>query len=1012
MRPLRLEVRAFGPFADSQSVDFTRLGESSLFLIHGATGAGKSSLLDAICFALYGESSGGERRAADIRSQFARADVLTEVTLVFRRGDDLFRVRRVPEQERPKLRGEGTTTQHHEACLERRDGDGWKPLAARPREVAEEIERILSFDVDQFRQVVVLPQGQFRELLAAGSGERGEILSKLFRTEEYGRVAAALCQEERTLATRIETLRTLNLTALRDEGFETLDQLCTEIGLLADEASRLETELETIAAEEAAATEARDRARDADAAFDELDRTASHHAELETRRPEMDRLRGDHARAERAARLDDLRRELSEQRQAVAHREGEVLRLTEAVAAAAAEVRATEQVLRDEMERKEERAAATREIHRLESLETQVAAAEDARRGLDGARDAARRAASRAETVRKRLERARRRREELHTRHATTAAAAAASDARGLDRDRRAARVEAATVRNDSRSLLERRRADLQREESRMIAAADAARRASERASRLRTSLLHGHAGLLATRLEIGEPCPVCGATEHPSPAPLPPDTPAMEEVEALEAEAERRVDEHEDARDRVEDLRREVDRQELILQQAVDRLGEHSSASLEELESALRDAQEQLEATDAAAGQLDRLGRELAESRTEVEQLETGLLQADADAERARQTESSAAAVVAERARGLPDELASAEALAAALADASAARSRLDAALEDARRRAEKTRAHLSGLQAGLDAASRELESARVTLCNREDTCLDRLHEAGFEDEEDLEAAHRDPEAVAEMAGRLEAFRDEVQAATARLERARRATEGRERPDLAAVESVLGAVRARAGGTREALARVRQRRKRLSSRLETLTERTTEAERLDGRHALVEDLCRVATDRSMPFERFVLAAMLDDVLARASDRLTAMSRGRFQLRRDRGHRDGRSAGGLDLVVFDGYTGDERPAGTLSGGEGFLASLALALGLADSVQAEAGGVHLDTMFVDEGFGSLDPEALELAYATLLSLPAEGRLVGVISHVPELRDLIPARVEVTPTARGSTVRVVT
>ena len=196
-----------------------------------------------------------------------------------------------------------------------------------------------------------------------------------------------------------------------------------------------------------------------------------------------------------------------------------------------------------------------------------------------------------------------------------------------------------------------------------------------------------------------------------------------------------------------------------------------------------------------------------------------------------------------------------------------------------------------------------------------------------------------------------------------------------------------------------------------LCQRRAAVDSRLAEIGALDGEFGIVGELAEVANDRAMTFERWVLAALLDEVLAAASQRLVRMSRSRYLLRRDTDQRDKRRAGGLDLVVFDAHTGAERSVASLSGGEGFLASMSLALGLADVVQAHAGGIRLDTVFIDEGFGSLDPEALDLAYQTLVDIHSEGRLVGVISHVPDLKERIDARLEIKPGTRGASARFV-
>ena len=251
MRPLKLVMRAFGPYAQEQVLDFGVLEERSFFLIHGPTGAGKTSILDAICLALYGETSGGERKIRHMRSDHADPGVLTEVTFNFTLGVETYRVFRRPEQDRPKKRGSGMTKEPAKATIWKRTGvkrdeDEGAVIAERWSRVNEEIERLLGFRSDQFRQVVVLPQGQFRKLLSAGSSERQQILEVLFQTGIYRQVEEALKDAADQTKTEVERLRGKKKEILERLGAETLVELEDKLADATKEKDAIENTIKTL----------------------------------------------------------------------------------------------------------------------------------------------------------------------------------------------------------------------------------------------------------------------------------------------------------------------------------------------------------------------------------------------------------------------------------------------------------------------------------------------------------------------------------------------------------------------------------------------------------------------------------------------------------------------------------------------------------------------------------------------------------------------------------------------
>jgi exonuclease SbcC len=334
--------------------------------------------------------------------------------------------------------------------------------------------------------------------------------------------------------------------------------------------------------------------------------------------------------------------------------------------------------------------------------------------------------------------------------------------------------------------------------------------------------------------------------------------------------------------------------------------------------------------------------------------------------------------------------------------------------ALEAARKAAEQARLGHTEAQTALAAAA---SSAETVSADAETMRLDfvrRVREAGFDDHEAFKGAKLTDAQIEALDREIRDFRVALQAARERVERTAAAAAGISPPDVAVIKSVAdGAETAVEQNVREEES-LAGRLKQYDEQLSRLRALEADLQAMDARYQLIGQVSEVANGRNdyrMTFQRFVLGVLLDEVLAAASLRLRIMSRSRYILQRVKDQSTGRGAGGLDLEVHDEWTGTTRAASTLSGGESFTASLALALGLADVVQARAGGIRLDTIFVDEGFGTLDPEALDLAIRALQDLQQGGRLVGIISHVTELKEWIDARLEVSSSRRGSTARFV-
>lgn len=1021
MTPLRLVVECFGPYAARQSLDFAELRGADFFLIHGPTGSGKTTLLDAIAFALYGETSGAGRSAAQMRSQQADPAAETCVRFDFRLGEHRYRVERRPEQEIAKKRGAGTTRRAPEAQLWRaaepgRDpgpGDeGWLPLATKTGQVSAEIERLLGFSSEQFRQVILIPQGRFREVLEADSRKREEILQNLFGTERFSRLAELLKNRARALEEKARLGEQNKLALLQAHQVETPAALREKHASLAVALRAADELLAPLQLRRDTTARALQDARRLDALFIESSAAETALAALAARADEFSASRQKLAHARRAEELRsefELRNQTRDQA-ATLRKEHEAHR-----AALPALQAALDEAARLRARHEEQDIPRLREFEaervRLSSLEPKISEWGKTLAALSAAETALRRQTTETDKLRKTADTLAAALPEIERRRAE--AVAAETRLPGLDAEQKALAVLVETLRQraklstelaDKEAALEKRKAAGQK-----LAAALALAREALGAEQARWD--GGQASLLASRLTEGLPCPVCGSLHHPAPAHGAADTlpseAKLKNARSALAQAEQKL---EAAREEFRAAEREV----AALRARRDALAapESPPAELEARITALGAELAKLRALASATPE-----SALVEARLKIDEARRLAQAADASRAEAQTLYERAAASRDLLARDIPEPLRAPAALPQKLAEL---RARIDE-LEKARRAAEQDLAHRAKARdeaaARLETLAKKLETADAEARARSDAFTRALAGAGFDAEAAWQAARLAPAALENLAAEIAAYDAKLASARDRQTRARSAlveSGAAARPDLASLAEAARLADADFQTRRDERTRLTKDHELLSAALARLERLECEFGTLQTDYAVagkVADAVNGKNPLGLTLQRFVLAAFLDDTLVAASARLVKMSRGRYRLERRRERADLRRAAGLDLDVFDEYTGLSRDVKTLSGGEAFLASLALALGLADVVQSYAGGLRLDALFIDEGFGTLDPESLDEALKALIDLREQGRLVGIISHVPELRERIDCRLEVATTRAGSTARFV-
>jgi DNA repair protein SbcC/Rad50 len=1004
MRPLSLELQAFGPYARRQAIDFTALGPSELFLIHGPTGAGKTTLFDAMTFALFGVVP-GTRPEGRLRAEQAAEDAAPKVAFRFSLGTAVYRVERTASWSRPKKRGEGTTAEQGSASLWR-EGEA-APLATRTSAVSEKVEELLGMGPEQFQRVVLLPQGDFKKLLVADARDREELLQRLFGTERYEEVERLLSDRKNELLRRAKELRQRQDEALGGESAEALAErrAGVEARLAAAGAEAEHCEAARVAAEAALA-----RASALAGRFAELDAAATAVERAAAEEARLSEDRGRLARAERAERVREalaLARRADGEREARAADAERAARELDVATAAAAEAAAELARAEEGAKRLPALSGRAQVLDRaLPDLE-RFAAAESAAGQREAEAERARRAASTAQQAHddalQRLAALERRAEALRPVSAGEAGlveAAAQLEAAlkaASERDRLEAEVR----------RLEKESADLERQARSAREAAEGAHASAQALSAARENEIA--AWLATSRLAPHEPCPVCGSADHPAPARSTTRIPEKKEVDAARSDEKT-------LSDRAGALERQQTTAAALLKEAKDRAEEARRSeprAVAPLRTEAAAAAKQVARARAAVEELARVQEDLATTREAAERL----LQASRTARDAAESAAGAAAGAAATRDELRRQLGAAGIGPDARVELERARRAvraLEEALGAARAAHAGTETQRAGAAARADAARGERDHAAVRAHEARTELAKACEAAGFGD---LLACE---EALLPEAARLELARSiEDRTVAARTAAERRAALARDlapasRPDLGQATAARDAAAREAREAGAAAVNLHRDLQALSDKEARFAQLAAELAALERQLEVLGRVAEVANGKNglnMSLQRYVLAARLEEVAEAASRRLLVMSRGRFRLRHDTtvGHRS--QAAGLGLVVEDAWTGvTDRPVGALSGGESFLASLALALGLSDVVLRRSGGLRLDALFVDEGFGSLDEETLDDAVRALEDLREHGRLVGVISHVPELRRRIPARIEVRRSAEGSSAIV--
>lgn len=1044
MKPLSLVMSAFGPYAQEVTLDFTLLGSQGLFLITGPTGAGKTTIFDALTFALFGESSGSVRTVDSLRSDFADAQTKTSVTLTFSHKNRTYTVERIPRYERPKKSGQGTTTETAQATLSLPGGQ----VITGYRDVTLKIEDILGIKSDQFKQIAMIAQGEFLKLLLADSKERGEIFRRVFSTNLYQTAQRLLKDRERAAKNLLETkennilhsLKTISLPGEEDlktrieeatihqgpEILEALQELINKDRELQDALTeQVRSQGEAIANQIELIT----KSRYLDKAFSDLELVTQRREELQKKASVHQERQDTLARGEKALyQVRPLEQAFREKQNEEDELKESIKELSDLVKKQEAKRNEAKAVYEAEKETEPRREKLNASIDSLTKLLPKYIEAENLKNDLSELQETQTKLEESLQKLKEQKTLLAENKEEL-TQELETLGDIEVKILQGEHESK-----DLETIRQQLLAV----QSSLGRLQSLALEYAQAGQtftQAEESYDKLQKhyadrekAFFRDQAGVLAASLDDGAPCPVCGSRTHPMKATPDPHAPSEEDLKKLKGEVEKaritlsqasnslsaKKTEHQEAQKHLRTIAQGLfvdppDSEETILEELADRLdkaqgenerlrGENAAhlkrlrdglerknalqKKLQTLETDLKANDEALKETERAHGNLDT---EISGKAGELQALQSSL-------EYKNQEEAQNAL------KTWTDELGA-----------------LRKAFQEAERVFQDLTTELSNNQTLLKDQKDRLIKVTESRDTAKRNYAEKMVSCGFPDEASYRSALKTEQDLKELAQIIRDYEKEAQEVEQDFKRLSQETKDKDRPDLQALEDSKEELDEEKSRLERTLQSVHARlvvnepiEKAVREGLEQLSE-------LQRDYLLVSNLAKTASGelagkQKLAFEQYVQAFYFTQILYEANKRLKIMTNSRFELLRREEATDLRSQTGLEIDVLDHYTGRVRSVKSLSGGESFKASLSLALGLSDVIQSSSGGVEINTLFVDEGFGSLDAESLEQAIQTLVGLAQGNRLIGIISHVEELKERIDKQIVIEKATSGSTLKV--
>ena len=1037
MKPLQLVMCAFGPYAGKVELSFDQIGSEGLFLITGDTGAGKTTIFDAIAFALFDGVSGSVRTVDTLRSDFAALETKTFVELEFLHKGQKYKVTRNPKYQRPKKSGTGLTHENADATLVLPAGE----VVTGNSKVTEKIVELLGIDYKQFKQIAMIAQGEFLKLLLSDSSERAGIFRKVFNTDIYLTIQDVLKRRERELKGQCEeSIRSILqymdgiqwpskhsvhateqvmvfLQALIEEDKAHLIQDRQQAGILAGlilaKAAELK-EAEYVNKSFAALDMARNKLGELQSQEDEMKQQEKSASLAEKALHEVKPLENIYLREKRgcdellasiqalkdtvtlqAPQVEELHGAWVTEQQKEPVREkltGELLKLKDALPQYS-----RVEILKQNMEKQEKELQTL--IDSLAELKTQKDKLIEHKGKLTKESDA-------LCTVDTRL---------LECRNTLNRLGDLEKNLNGL-----ASGISAVQMLWSESTMLQEE----------FLSAEKAYTDANDAYIQKENAFFREQAGILARSLEEGLPCPVCGSTEHPGKARPTAGAPSEADIQKLKVLRDKKQQLWHQASDNAGRKKTQIETSEGHLYQTAKNVLEQSIPesipnNLPELQALVlgerKNTTEQLQEQNAVRCDLETQSERRKQCLEDLRQTEERMKQTEENyyrqAEQKGTLEVSYSAIQSEiNTLQASLEYPSIEIARQALLETEKKQDELKQALQDAEKAYQENKKQLESNITLLNDQEQRKETAAAAVQQALAEYTAKYRGLGFSDEDSYQAALLSEQVLAELKERIRNYQDDCKSTKTDMERLSAETKDKQPKDTAKILEEQSTLQSEKQTLDDRIQIVTIRLEKNETTATAISKKDKERKQLEKDYLVVLSLSRTANGeitgkQKLAFEQFVQASYFNQIIMEANKRLATMTNRRYELLRKEDATDNRSQSGLELDVLDNYTGKIRSVKSLSGGESFKASLALALGLSDVIQSYAGGVEINTMFIDEGFGSLDSESLEQAIITLNNLTAGNRLVGIISHVSELKDRIDKKVVIKKSIAGSTIEVV-
>ncbi|EAD0431002.1 SMC family ATPase [Listeria monocytogenes] len=1020
MRPIKLTMQAFGAYAKKEVIDFEKLGTEQIFVISGKTGAGKSTIFDAISFAIFGKANTFDRESFSMRSHFATDKEITEVTLAFRLKDKIYQISRIPQQEIAKQRGNGTTTSPQKAELYELINDEMKLLASSVRDVNTKMEELIQLNVDQFRQILMIPQGEFRELLVSDSKEKEVILQRLAHTVYYEKVENLLWEKQKQAEILVVEARkkVAELAELSLPGVEVSGKTTSEISVLQAEAiqseqmilTELENKLSIIRKQTSEAVEKVTLAKEQLLDWQNLDKYTEEIATLEI---EKEFYQAIEVRLEAAKRASNLRSQdalcirLKEQLETAEQTEKQVAFEAEEVKVQFSHVKKQKEAL---AEKEAELEINKRTLFQLEEMEPKILELE--------------------------MISIQKRRAELEWKEATTLLEEIVNSEQKIIAELQSVEsrlveinqaeltyLEVINKRTTVEAIIEKEQelvskrmkmvawdSEKQTEEQKLVQLLAEKAEIETTIEQEEIKLQKEQAATIAAHIHDGEACPVCGSDSHPALAKFG-ETANLETLEV--------------AKGKLHEKLLAITTTEKTISQLEWQLNEWAGIKELSLTEVQQTLTENIQLANNLAEQIAQLQAKVAQKETIQATLEslnnkqnemiTEKNKVALEVEKLHQQVQMVSGKLSYLEQSIPTEFRDKVVFESKKKELS---KKIEAHIKQANQvdaLFRQTEKETTRLESTLQSAQKTTVDAKEALQVQREIFKEAMKQNDFLSYDAYKQAFMSAEEQKIQEEKVADYERKRHLAVSRQADLKEKLQNKQKPNIEQLEFIMKEKQLELSQSEENTIKQREfvtKRKELVENYQNSIQTVEQAEENYADIGLLADAARGKNARRLTFERYILAMFLDTIIHRANHRLSKMTSGRFELQRKMEKAKGNVQSGLELEVFDEYTGLTRHVKTLSGGESFKTSLALALSLAEVVQEMAGGISLETMFIDEGFGTLDPESLEAAVECLLETQENGRLVGIISHVPELKERISARLEVTATNHGSTTKFIT